>query len=203
MDVAGQAHLTVSVPAGTVLFRPGDPCTGWLRVRKGSLRVSLVSALGRELVLYRVGPGDVCLQTLSCLVQGTVYTAEGVAETDLRAELVPAGRFPAVLEQPHLCQELLGGVARRFGQLERLVSAFAFAGLDTRLASALLALAGPDGQVEATQDQLAAEAGSAREAVSRKLSAFAAEGLVVVGRGHVSIVDTEGLRRRAAGPDAA
>jgi CRP/FNR family transcriptional regulator len=44
---------------------------------------------GREIVLYRVAPGDVCLQTFSALVHGAPYTAQGMAETDLEIEILP------------------------------------------------------------------------------------------------------------------
>ncbi len=53
----------MSVPRGAVLFRPEDPCQGFVLVRSGSIKVSLTAENGREIVLYRVRPGEICLQT--------------------------------------------------------------------------------------------------------------------------------------------
>lgn len=64
---AGVAPMRV--PAGTVLFRPQEPCRGFLALRSGSIKVSLTSASGREIVLYRVHPGEICLQTFAELQQ--------------------------------------------------------------------------------------------------------------------------------------
>jgi len=40
-----------------------------------------------------VGPGGLCLQTFSCLINGRNYTAEGVAETDIEGEVLPPADF--------------------------------------------------------------------------------------------------------------
>lgn len=182
-----------------MLFRPGSPCAGWLRVLSGTIRVSLTGSGGREITLYRVRPGEVCLQTFTCLAQGCDYAAEGVVEEALTAELLPAAGFADALGEPAFRAEVLGAVAARFGQLEGLVERVAFAGLDARLAAALLDAAGPDGMAHTTHDQLAVDCGSAREAVSRKLKQLSGEGLVEVARGHVRLVQPAALRRLAAG----
>lgn len=49
-------------PAGAVLFRPNDACDCFIVVRKGAIRVSMTGVGGREIVLYRVTPGEICLQ---------------------------------------------------------------------------------------------------------------------------------------------
>ena len=56
------AKLTpMTVPAGTRLFRENDPCQGFPLVLSGEVRVSRSAANGRELELYRVAPGEMCL----------------------------------------------------------------------------------------------------------------------------------------------
>jgi CRP/FNR family transcriptional regulator len=160
--------------------------------------VQLTGSGGREITLYRVGPGDVCLQTFACLTQGRTYGAEGIVETDIEGDLVPADGFAAAMQEPGFCAEVLAGVAKRFAEMERLVERMAFDGLDARLAATLLALADPAGRVEATHERLAVECGSAREAVSRKLKHFCDKGLLRTGRGFVQLDRPEALRRLAA-----
>ena len=188
------APAPLAVPRGAVLFRPEDACQGFVVVREGTIRVSLTAENGREIVLYRVRPGEVCLQTFGCLVNGRTYSAEGVAETDLSLEIIPVGEFQRRVEQDiAFRQQLFSGVAARFADLERLVEDVALSSIEERLARALLRLAGSGTTVDATQEALATEIGSAREVVSRQLGLFARAGLVEVARGHIALKDRDGL----------
>ena len=182
------AAPTMAVPRGSVLFRPEQECPGYVVVHSGTVKVSLTAENGREITLYRVRPGDICLQTFGCLINGTTYAAEGVAETDLEIEIVPAGEFQRrVGEDFAFRQQLFSAVATRFADLERLVEDVALSSLEARLARALLRLADPHGIVNGTHEALATEIGSARAAVSRQLGAFARDGLVEVTRGHIAV----------------
>ena len=186
---------TISVPQGGVLFRPGQDCGGFVVVHSGTVRVSLTGENGREIVLYRVRPGDICLQTFGCLVRGTSYGAEGVAETDLLIEMISPAAFQArVTNDPAFLHMLFAAVAHRFADLERLVEDVALTGIPARLARALLRLIDASGTVTATQEALATEIGSAREVISRQLTGFARSGLITVGRGAIHVLAPDGLR---------
>ncbi len=191
------SHL--SCPAGTVLFRPGQDCPGFVRLAKGTIRVTLTAANGREVVLYRVEPGDVCLQTFACLTQQRTYSAEGVAETDIEGELVPHAHFRALMaDDPDFRNEVLSAVARRFGDFEQLVEDVALTGFDARLARVLLRLGRSGDVIETTHDALAAETASGRAFVSRRLREFARAEILESGRGWLRILDRPELERRAS-----
>ena len=129
-------------PVGAVLFRAGDECPGYVAVTAGCIRVSLVSANGREIVLYRVGPGEVCLQTFACLVEGRRYLAEGVVEAEVSGELIPPNVFSHRMgTDDTFRQQVLGAVAHRFAEFEHVVETLAFAGLEQRVAQAILRVA--------------------------------------------------------------
>lgn len=186
------------IPAGTVLFRAGDPCRGFVLLQQGSLRVTLTAANGREVVLYRVAPGEVCLQTFSCLVEGRDYSARGVAETDLLADIIPTADFHyAMATDPAFRGRVFTAVAQRFADFERLVEDVALTGFPARLARALLRLAGKGDTVHTTHEQLAGETASGRAVVSRQLARFAADGLVALQRGAVVLEDPAALARLA------
>ena len=190
----------MSLPAGAIVFRPDDDCPGFVIVRQGVIRVTLMSESGREIVLYRVGPGDICLQTFSCLSRKAPYSAEGRVEEALTGLVVPPALFDRLMsEQASFRTHVFSAVARRFGEFQHVVETLAFTGLEARLAAALLKLAGAHGEVEATQEAIAIEIGSAREVVSRQLHQFAERGLVETGRGRVRILAREALDR-LAGP---
>ncbi len=187
--------------AGDILFRADDPCPGFIALRSGAIKVGLTSPSGREIVLYRVHPGEICLQTFSCLVQNKSYAAEGAAEDAVDALLIPPATFDTLMRENEAFRAaVLGSVASRFADFEQVVETLAFSGLEERVASVLLRLADGDGIVHATQEALAAEIGSAREAVSRQLGLLARQGLVGVSRGRVELLRRDALSRLVSAP---
>lgn len=196
--VIAASGRTVTAPAGAVLFRPGDPCVGYVAPLAGALSVVLEGSGGREMALYRVGPGELCLQSFQCLVTGAAYAAEGRVESAFTAVVVPPSRFDGLLgESPPFRAWVLSQVAARFGMLARRVEAVATVPIAERLAAALLRFAGPNGEVRATHATLAAEIATAREVVSRALANLEADGVVAPGRGRILIRDRDALSRRA------
>lgn len=191
-------YQRIAMVAGQMVFSPGQECAGFLRLASGAIRVSMTGANGREVVLYRVRPGEVCLQTFSCLVEGGHYGAEGVVEADLEGEMIPKPVFWRLMQTEEAFRaEVFAAVARRFGDYQRLVEEVALTGFDTRLARVLLRLCDAQGVVRATHGELAAETASGRAFVSRRLAALAQQGMVEPGRGVLRIIDLAGLRRIA------
>ncbi|MEQ9316110.1 MAG: Crp/Fnr family transcriptional regulator [Henriciella sp.] len=182
--------------AGDILFRPESQCQGFVIVKSGTIRVSITGANVRELVLYRVNAGDVCLQTFACLTEGRTYTAEGVAETELDAEIIPISAYRQRLAEDEAFREMIfRAVAHRFSDFEHLVTSLALTGIEARLADALLTLADHSGDIHATHETLASEIGSAREVVSRQLAKMVSAGLVRLSRGKIQILSRVGLER--------
>ena len=187
-----------TAPAGAVLFRPGDLCPGFIALAQGVVKVSLAAESGRTTTLYRVRPGELCLQTFQHLVDGEPYSAEGVAETAVSGVMVAPEAFERLFEQSAPVRRMtLEQVARRFDLLLRTVEDAAFRPLRQRLARALLRLA-EDGVAATTHAALAAEIGSSREVVSRQIEKWSEEGVARnAGRGRVALLNETELRRLA------
>ncbi|MDA0187899.1 MAG: Crp/Fnr family transcriptional regulator [Proteobacteria bacterium] len=184
---------------GDVLFQPGAACPGFLIVEAGVIRVSLTAANGREVVLYRVSAGTVCLQTFGCLIDGDHYSAEGVVEADVTGRMIPAQSFhDALADDPAFRKQVFNGVAQRFAEYQRVVEEVALLGFDERLARVLFRLCDGQGFVAFTHVALAAETASGRAFVSRRLAALARAGLVAQRKGGVQILDHAALERIAA-----
>ena len=192
-EIAAAAQA-VTVPSGTTLFDEQQPCQGFPFLLAGAIRVSKVSASGRELPLYRVTPGETCIITSSCLLGDTPYNARGTTEGETVLVLLPQGVFIELLEQAAFRNFIFNLFAERMADLMRLVEEVAFRKLDQRLAALLL---GKGRIVHATHQQLADELGSVREMISRLLKGFAEQGLVALGREQIEIRDAAGLRRLA------
>lgn len=196
-ELAAQARALRFEP-GTCVFSPGDVCSNWLVVISGSIRVQMIADTGREVVLYRVGNGESCLLTTACLLGEELYSAEGIVETETHGVAIPMPAFRMLIGTSERFRSLVfSGLGRRITDILTTLEEVAFHRLDARLARLLLRRA-PDGAVEATHQELAADLGSAREVVSRQLKAFERQGLVTLERGRIMLADRAALERRAS-----
>lgn len=183
------------VPAGTRLFDERVRCSAFPLVLDGAIRVSKISAQGREIVLYRVTPGESCVLSSGCLLGHVDYAATGIAETAVTLIAVPLSLYDRLLagHEPFR-RHVFELFAARLADLTLLVEEVAFRRLDQRLAALLLAR-GP--LLHATHQAVADELGSVREMVSRLLGSFAERGLVRLGREQIEVTDVPGLRQLA------
>lgn len=189
----GAAHNVV-LPAGTVLFQEGSHCESYMLVLEGSVRVQKLSETGREIVLYRVERGQSCVLTTSCLMTREDYGAEGIAETEIHAVMLPAQPFRALLAQSDIFRDFVfAAYASRIAGLLLLIEEVAFGRIDARLAQWLLTRGAEDGQWRGTHQDLAVELGTAREVVSRQLKEFERRGWVSLFRGRIDIIDKTAL----------
>lgn len=185
-----RAAVSIQVDEGTVLFRPGDNCRQFFLVLNGRVRVQQLGESGREIVLYRVGPGETCVLTTAGLLANEPYSAEGIADTALEAMAVPAATFEQLVAMSTAFRRFVFTTyARRLAQVMRVVEDVAFRRLEVRLAETLLAHADASGVYSGTHHDLAIDLGTAREVVSRKLKSFEALGLIEVSRGRIVLLD--------------
>ncbi|MGD9656376.1 MAG: Crp/Fnr family transcriptional regulator [Methylocystis sp.] len=183
------------IPRGAVLFRPGDHCAHFPLIVAGSVRVQRVTESGREIVLYRVGANETCILTTASLLSDDAYAAEGVAETDVIAYVVPADRFAALMNASQGFRALVfDGYSRRLATLMSRIEEIVCTRINVRLAERLLALRDAGDKIVATQQALAADLGTAREVVGRTLKAFERSGWVKLSRGGAEIVNLAALR---------
>jgi len=201
LDAAGARILeaglrSVDIPAGTVLFRDGGDCTTYLLVQEGAVRVQKVAENGREIVLYRVERGQSCVLTTNCLLGGGLYGAEGIAETAVRALVLPATTFRGLLAGSEAFRDFIFSVyAARIADLLLLIEEVAFGRIDVRLAAWLRGRADGGGDVQATHQEISVELGTAREVISRQLKDFERRGWVELHRGRVRVADAAALSR--------
>jgi CRP/FNR family transcriptional regulator, anaerobic regulatory protein len=184
----------VDAPAGTVLFDQGAPCQGFPLVVSGAVKVQRHSEDGRQLELYRVEAGELCLASSACLFQGVTLSGQGVAQTDSRLLMVSPALFDDWMRTEGFRRLVMGLFAQRMVELSALVDALAFRRLDARLAAALL---GHGQVIHTTHQALADSLGTVREMVSRVLARFEREGWVKLSRESIEIVDSKALRDHA------
>ncbi|HET9734003.1 MAG TPA: Crp/Fnr family transcriptional regulator [Burkholderiales bacterium] len=189
----------LQVPAGSTIFDASQPCRGFPLLLEGGVRVAKFAPNGREILLYRVDPGQGCILSGGCLLGHSDYTARGVAEQDVTLLAVPPALFhELMLEFEPFRRFVFAMYGDRLSEVMELVEEVAFRRLDERLAQ-LLIHRGP--VVQATHQKLADELGSVREIVSRLLRSFEERGWVKLERERVTVLDPKaliGLQAKAA-----
>lgn len=182
----------VELPAGQQIFYPGAVCEQYLLVLKGSVKAQIISEGGREMLLYRVGSGDSCVLTTSCLLSGDNYPAEGITESAVLAFAISSHAFYRCIEQSAFFREFVfKKFSARLSDVIALLEDVTFSAIDTRLSKALLAE--KSDVITLTHQELATKLGSAREVISRHLKRFEAYGWVSLNRGAVTILDANAL----------
>ena len=191
--------------SGMVHYDPGQnirgrsmECVGTLLVQQGSLRIYLLSDEGREVTVYRVGPGEICILAAACVLDGIDFDMQIDAEEACEAILIPADLFSTLTEENIYVENFSYKLAsEQFSAVMDAVQRMLFLSLEQRLAAFLIDESGRTGSpdIRLTQGQMARAIGSAREAVSRILKQMAADGVVVLFRGGVTIADKAALYR--------
>ena len=183
---------------GTVIYEEGFPCPLVPLLLSGVVRVFKMGETGREITLYRVEAGQICVLSSTCALAGreAKLPAVAVAETDVELLAVPVHIFRKLMkESPELQGYMNEMLTERLAEMMMVVDEVAFGRVDLRLAEMLVrnAAKDPQGMITTTHAQLAVELGSAREVISRVLKDFERQGLVILGRGKIEVKDTKGL----------
>ncbi|TBX27711.1 Crp/Fnr family transcriptional regulator [Nioella sediminis] len=187
----------IRMPKGTVIFGPGNSPENLLFLLDGTVRVQQLAENGREIVLYRVQAGESCVMTTACLLAYEDYSAEGVAETDIKAAAIPRAVFDDLISQSKEFRTFVfSAYSKRITDLFHVIEDIAFQRMDIRLAQKLLDLKQGD-TVKATHQQLAAELGTAREVISRQLSEFQRRDWIKQTRGNVELLDEASIAKLA------
>ena len=183
---------------GDILHRGCGECSGIVHVAKGQLRVYIVSEEGREVTLYRLHKGDLCVLSASCLMDAIVFDVmiEAVAETEL--VLLPSPVLHPIMEEnPMVELALYKTVVENFSEVMWTMQQILFMGADKRVAHFLWDEMAKTGEmtIRLTHDEVARFIGSAREVVTKVLKYFVEEGAVALSRGKIEIVDKAKLRK--------
>lgn len=190
----------VRYQSGDNIHSPSHECVGVLLVKRGELRTYILSEGGKEVTLFRLGSGDACILSASCLLSNITFDVFIDAQQDTEALLMDPAVFSR-LQSRNLYVEnyALRLAADRFSDVMWTMEQILFMSFDARLAVFLLdesAKTGAD-HLTLTHEQIAKLIGSAREVVSRMLKYFESEGLVRLHRGSVELLRKPELRQLA------
>src|SRR5438270_7402583 len=143
---------------GETIFAKGDPGSGLMGVLSGSVKISVPSADGRDIVLNIIHAGEIFGEI--ALLDGHPRTADATAMTDCELMVIERRDFiPFLHSQPELAIEIIKTLCSRLRRTTDQVQDLSFLNLPTRLAKALLRLTdaeppGPMRKVTITQREI-------------------------------------------------
>lgn len=201
---AGQQEALVSgarrqvLKKGTVVHRDTEDCAGLLLLEEGQLRAYILSEEGREITVYRLLEGDICLFSASCMIRSLQSDIVIEAERDSRMWVISPGVYRKLMDESALIANYTNEImASRLTDVMWLMEQVMWKSLDRRLASFLLEEADLEGSgsLKITHEMIGNHLGTAREVVTRMLRYFQSEGMVRLSRGAVEITDWKKLEK--------
>ncbi len=176
----------------------GNECTGVILVKSGSLRLYMLSDDGKEITLYRLFAGDMCILSASCVLSTVTFDVFIDSEENSECVVVGGCAFEELTRRmPEAKIFALEAAVSRFSDIMWVMQQILFMSMDKRLAIFLLDETAKSGSntVKLTHEQIAKYMGSAREVVSRMIKYFAAEGILTFSRSEgIKIIDKAKLR---------
>src|SRR5215467_1378323 len=172
--------------ANESIFLMGAPGDSMVAVLSGTIRISVPSPDGKEIVLAILGPGEICGEI--ALLDGKERTADAKAATACSVVVLERRDVLAFFAQyPDAWTKLVDVLCERLRTADQQMAEFALSPVPVRLAKALLRLATADGQtvngkaaerVHLTQRELGNVIGATRESVNKYLRAWQRKGCV-------------------------
>ncbi len=191
-------HITpVKYKKGSTIHSGENDCVGVILLKKGELRVYILSDEGKDITLYRLRDGDICILSASCILQNITFDVHIDAEANSDGFLIDASLYQQICSKNIYAENYTDKlVIDSFSDVMWAMEQILFMSFDKRLAIFLSDEIGrtQSDTIELTHEQIAKYVGSAREVVSRMLKYFAAEGIVELSRGGVKIIDKKKLK---------
>jgi CRP/FNR family cyclic AMP-dependent transcriptional regulator len=190
-------------PAGREIFAKGSLGQCLMAVLQGSIKISSLSAGGKEIVFAIFNAGDIFGEI--AVLDGEERSADATAMSDCELLVLNRRDFLPVLEDhADLCMILLKILCHRLRQTTGQVEDVMFLHLESRVAKALLQLVERIGlralhsssvELHVSQRELGHMAGGSRESVNKFLQNWHRRGLIDLSKGSIMIRDVQAVER--------
>jgi CRP/FNR family transcriptional regulator, cyclic AMP receptor protein len=200
----GRLHIR-SYAAGETVFLMGSAGDSMMAVLSGSVRISVPSPDGKEIVLAILQTGEVFGEI--ALLDGKDRTADARAMTPCSLATLERREVLAFLERhPKTWAKLVEVLCTRLRNTDQHIAELALLELPTRLAKALLRLAHIDGrptnghaplQIQLSQRELGNICGATRESINKCLRGWQRRGIVQIEESLIKVANRTALEELA------
>src|SRR5262249_37078818 len=174
----GSYMKTRKVARGAAVFAKGDPGSGLMGVLSGTVKISVASAEGKDIVLNMFREGEVFGEI--ALLDGSPRTAGATAVSACELIVIERRDFiPFLRDNPDVTLKFIEILCSRLRHTSEQVQDVTFLNLPTRLAKTLLQLtadmdaAAAKRKVSITQREISQMIGRSRESTNKQLRAWA------------------------------
>lgn len=187
--------------AGDTIFLMGSPGDSMMAVLTGTIRISVPSPEGKEIVLAILQPGELLGEI--ALLDGKDRTADARAMAASSLAILDRRAVLAFLEKhPSGCLGLIEVLCGRLRKTDQQIAEIVFLDLPARLAKTLLRMAsvarGPTGtRIELSQRELGNIVGATRESINKCLREWQRNGIVRVEESEIVITKRLALQALA------
>ena len=200
IDRLGSYMKRRTVARGSAIFAKGDPGDSLMGVLAGTVKISVPSADGRDVVLNIIHEGGIFGEI--ALLDGHPRTADATAMSECQLMIIERRDFvPFLQSQSDVALKFIEILCARLRRTSEQVQDVTFLDLPTRLAKALLRLAGdaptPRRKVTITQRDLSQMIGMSRESTNKQLRAWEKLKWIELERGGVTVLQPERLAEAA------
>jgi CRP-like cAMP-binding protein len=191
---------------GETIFRMADPGEAIMAVVSGSIKISVSSQDGKEIILAILHPNDIIGEI--AVLDGRARTADAVALTAAHLGILDRRDVMAFFDaHPRMWPRIVEVLCQRLRATNEHFADIALLPLSARLAKALirLARAGAHGtslrNIEMSQAELGKVVNASRESVNKLLSDWKGKGIVAMEKGLVKIANAKALEEFAGRSD--
>lgn len=187
---------------GEIIHSCTGACLGLIAILRGNLCTCMLSEEGREITLFPLYEGDLCVFGSACVLRPVTCHAHLSAEVDSEVLSIPHSVWEDLMRRYLIVECFAHKLAgRHLSTVLTTMQQMLFLDFDTRLAIHLVQESERVGssRIRTTHEKIARNIGSAREVVTRMLKKFSDAGLVEVRRGAVVILNMDELRKMVPG----
>lgn len=209
MEAIGAAAPMKTYAAGELIYSPHRPVEELYILKSGRIRVFRTSADGKAVTTAIITPGTI-FGEMVLLGQHMYDNFAEALEDSVVCVMSRADVRRFLLADARIATRIAEILGRRLAEMERRLSDSFLKSVPQRVAGTLLTLAAEHRNhplaarrqvVTVTHEQLATLAGTSRETATKVLGDYAERGLIKLGRGRITILDSAKVSAEAGDDD--
>lgn len=178
-----------SLTKGQIIKRSNKECVGVPFVTKGILRLFTLSESGREMNIYKVKQGELCLLAALCIITQKPYEFMVSADEETEIMMVNSSTFRELMNNNQKFNNyILSLVANKLIHSLSLHEKVHLTGVREKLISYLHEHADEENIVRTTHESIAKDLGSSRVVISREIGKLRNEDQLTTGRNYIKLL---------------